>query len=695
MIARLARLGLTGVSLLALGLPAGAQTAPVASKDVVIDLAPTSEVVISNADRGDPTRRWADQPKTAAIEATGSLPSGAGALPGEKDMIDIDHPAAGPSPVAVARPPLPAPHEQAPVTTPPAAPAQQAALPAHPQDTVVIEQKPVEPAPLSPVVTAPVVTAPVVIAPAAPAPSTPAATPPVQPEIAVPQTPPTPAQPPQQAVAPPPVTPDMIRAGLQEFLRIDGRGLAAAQMRREREAIAAAYAARGYAPFWTDAGRPTPAAEAATARLTRAEDDGLDLRAFTILSFRNLPPEQMALADLALSEAVVAYGRQASGVRVEPSRISGYITAKPQVADAATILVQTASAGSNAGEALQAFNPPHPGYAALRAKLSELRRERPAEAPQAKIPAGPVLKVGMRDPRVPLIRARFGLDVGETTAPEQTVYDTRVAGAIADFQRANGLPASGQLTARTISVLSGGEPSRLENEILSNMERWRWLPRDLGAERIEVNIPDYMLKIVRNGEIAHTTRVVVGKTDTPTPIFSNRMQYVIVNPYWNVPQSIIKKEMAPRLAQDPSYLARRGYEVTSHRGQMVVRQPPGAGNALGRIKFMFPNEHAVYLHDTPSRHLFGTERRAYSHGCVRVDKPFGLAEAVLGRQNGWSEERVKKMIGGGERTIHLGQPLPIHIEYFTAYVDETGRLQLRDDIYGYSARVRAALGLNG
>ena len=681
MIARLARLGLTGVSLLALGLPAVAQSAPTAAKDVIVDLAPASDVVISNADRGDPARRWADLPKAAAAEATGSLQTGATALPGEKDMIDLDRPA----PVA-ARPPLPTPHEQTPVAAPLDAPARQASLPTHPQETVVIEQKPAEPAPQAPVATAP----------AAPAPAAAPVTPPAaQPEIVVPQTPP--AQPPQQAqTAPtPPVTSDMIRAGLQEFLRIDGRGLAATQMRREREAIAAAYAARDYAPFWTDAGKPTPAAESATARLTRAEDDGLDLRAFTILSFRNLPPEQMALADLALSEAVVAYGRQAGGVRVEPSRISGYITAKPQVADAAAILNQTASAGMSAGEALQAFNPPHPGYAALRAKLSELRRERPAETPQAKIPAGPVLKVGMRDPRVPLIRSRFGLDVGETTAPEQTVYDTRVAAAVADFQRANGLPASGQLTARTISVLSGGEPSRLENEILANMERWRWLPRDLGVDRIEVNIPDYMLKLTRNGEIAHMTRVVVGKTDTPTPVFSNRMQYVIVNPYWNVPQSIIKKEMAPRLAQDPSYLARRGYEVTSHRGQMVVRQPPGAGNALGRIKFMFPNEHAVYLHDTPSRHLFGTERRAYSHGCVRVDKPFSLAEAVLGRQNGWSEERVKKMIGGGERTIHLGQPLPIHIQYFTAYVDETGRLQLRDDIYGYSARVRAALGLNG
>jgi murein L,D-transpeptidase YcbB/YkuD len=171
------------------------------------------------------------------------------------------------------------------------------------------------------------------------------------------------------------------------------------------------------------------------------------------------------------------------------------------------------------------------------------------------------------------------------------------------------------------------------------------------------------------------------------------MQFLIVNPYWNVPQSIIKKEMLPRLSQDPDYLKRLGYEVVSRAGKLSVRQPPGERNALGRIKFMFPNDYAVYLHDTPSRALFGSSRRAFSHGCVRVDQPFLFAETVLGQDNGWSEQRVKRLIGGGERYVYLPKPLPIHIEYFTTYVDDTGRLQLRDDIYGYSHRVKMALGL--
>ena len=302
----------------------------------------------------------------------------------------------------------------------------------------------------------------------------------------------------------------------------------------------------------------------------------------------------------------------------------------------------------------------------------------------------------MKDPRVPLIRAHFGLEPAQDAgSADNLLYDSRVASAVADFQRSSGIPASGALTKRTIAALSGGDPSRLEAEILANMERWRWMPRDLGDSRLEVNIPDYGLKLVRDGEVAHRTRVIVGKPTTPTPVFSNTMQFLIVNPYWNVPPSIIKKEMMPKLAADPDYLKRLGYEVVQKKGQLIVRQPPGERNALGNIKFMFPNEHAVYLHDTPSRGLFANAKRAYSHGCVRVDQPFALAEVVLGRDNGWTQDRVRRMVGGGEKTVQLPKHLPIHIEYFTAFVDDAGKMQLRDDIYGYSRKLRVAMGLEG
>ncbi|MBK9082165.1 MAG: L,D-transpeptidase family protein [Rhizobiales bacterium] len=487
-------------------------------------------------------------------------------------------------------------------------------------------------------------------------------------------------------------TADEVRAAFALAWPDAPRGPDAALQRKTREAILAVYEARGFAALWVAQGQWTRKAQSALARLARASDDGLDLSAFSPPSPKGDKPAA-ALAEIRLSEAIVAYARQASGGRVDPGRVSSLITVKPETTSAEAALAAVSTA-ADPGEALRAFNPPHAGYKALRAKLLELRQERPAtaEAPP-RIPLGPTLKIGMRDPRVPLIRSRFGLDAPPTESNGDLVYDTRIASAIADFQRANGLPASGALTPRTIAALSGGEPSRLENEIVANMERWRWLPRNLGAERIEVNIPDYTLKVTEDGAVTHRARVVVGKPDTPTPVFSHAMQFLIVNPYWNVPPSIIKKEMEPNLAADPDYYTKRGYEVIRKGNQTIIRQPPGERNALGRIKFMFPNQHSVYLHDTPSRSLFGAERRAYSHGCVRVDQPFKLAEVVLGKERGWSEERVRRMIGGAERTVHLARPLPVHIQYFTAFVDDHGKLQLRDDIYGYSRRLKGAMGL--
>ena len=194
---------------------------------------------------------------------------------------------------------------------------------------------------------------------------------------------------------------------------------------------------------------------------------------------------------------------------------------------------------------------------------------------------------------------------------------------------------------------------------------------------------------MRDGEIAHRARAIVGKPDTQTPVFSDTMEFMVVNPSWHVPQSIIRKQ----LAQDPNYYARNGYEVVRKGGNVFVRQPPGERNALGHIKFMFPNDHAVYLHDTPNRNLFNTQRRAYSAGCVRVDQPFRLAEVLLAPQDNWNEQRLRALVGKGERTIRLTAGVPVHLHYFTAFVDDEGKMQLRDDIYGHSRKVQAALGL--
>jgi murein L,D-transpeptidase YcbB/YkuD len=460
--------------------------------------------------------------------------------------------------------------------------------------------------------------------------------------------------------------------------------------RKEREAIAAHYAETGYAPLWVGTRAWNRAANRLIAQIRTADEDGLEAVDYPIpavASTKGEPVEDWAEAEIRLSAAAVLYARDARGGRIEPSRLSLYLTPKLELPAAGEVL-GALRGGADAGAVLARFQPQHPGYRTLKAKLAEIRQNRPA-APMVRVPVGPALKVGMRDPRVPLVRARFGL--GPTG--DETSYDERVASAVAAFQREKGLPANGVLTPKTVAALSGPSAAQLEGDLVANMERWRWLPSDLGARHIFVNIPEYRLRLIENGHAVHQTRVVVGKTESQTPIFSDEMEHVIVNPSWTVPPSIMKKEFLPALARDPSYAARRGYEVIRRNGQISVRQPPGERNALGYVKFIFPNDHAVYLHDTPSRSLFGAERRAFSHGCVRVDQPFRLAEEVLRGQGTWSEERLKGLVGKGERYIRLQEKLPVHLSYFTLAVDEHGQLKRFEDIYGHHAKVRAALGL--
>ncbi|MFC6049017.1 L,D-transpeptidase family protein, partial [Methylobacterium hispanicum] len=257
------------------------------------------------------------------------------------------------------------------------------------------------------------------------------------------------------------------------------------------------------------------------------------------------------------------------------------------------------------------------------------------------------------------------------------------------------LPATGNLNAQTVMALAGVETTRHasadEAALVVNMERWRWLPADLGPDYVLVNVPEYRLRVVRQGRVRDETRVIVGKTESPTPLFSGMMEYAVVNPSWYVPPSILKT-MLPKIA---AYGGKTwgGYEVVRRGGHVSLRQPPGEKNALGFVKFMFPNNHAVYLHDTPNRSLFGRNDRALSHGCVRVDDPFRFADAVL--SEAWTSERLKKLIGKGERTIRLDEKLPVHLAYFTAYVDDSGSYRTLPDIYGYDAPMRAALGLPG
>jgi L,D-transpeptidase YcbB len=457
---------------------------------------------------------------------------------------------------------------------------------------------------------------------------------------------------------------------------------------KERRDLAQLYAERDNKPLWITQDGWSVAAKGIVARLALAGDDGLFLADYAVPAFERHDIASLAEADLRLSALAVLYARDARGARIDPRRLSRLITPKLTIPSVAEVIgsLEKAKDGNESNDLLASFNPPHAGYRTLRDKLRQARQDSSPDAPLVAIPEGPALKVGMRDERVPLVRARLGL--GPSQEP---VFDRMIAVAVADFQKNAGLPANGILSRQTLAALGAPATSRLEADLVAQMERWRWLPADLGRDHIVVNVPEFIVRVTRDGAAVHQTRVIVGKPDTPTPIFSDTMDHVVVNPSWFVPPSIMKNEFLPKLAADPDYAAKRGFEVVRRGNNIYVRQPPGERNALGHIKFMFPNDHAVYLHDTPSRGLFNSTRRAFSHGCVRVDQPFRLAEFIMGKNAGYSEARVRSMVGSGERTVKLPKPLPVHLIYMTHVVDEGGQITVFEDLYGFHALVRSAL----
>lgn len=460
----------------------------------------------------------------------------------------------------------------------------------------------------------------------------------------------------------------------------------------DQREIIAAYEARQYRPLWIGHDGFNQAGERLRGHLALASEDGLRPADYALPRLILPRPADLAAADIRLTALAVRYARDARGARIDPRRLSALITPKLSLPRASDVLGRLAAEGADAAAVLASYQPQHAGYQALRRKLAEHQSRRKAidpDVPQVRIPVGPAIRVGMRDDRIVLIRARFGF------APDDTrVHDNRLATVVAGFQRENGLPVNGVLNRATVEMMNGGSHSAIEADLIANMERWRWLPVDMGEEYLVVNVPEYLVRKIEGGLVVHSARVVVGKTERPTPIFSDMMDHLVLNPSWTIPPTIMKQDILPKLASDPGYAERRGFQVIRRGNQISVRQPPGPTNALGNVKFMFPNDHAVYLHDTPSRSLFASSRRAYSSGCVRVERPLRLAELVLGgAENGWSERRLQGMVGSGERTIRLTRKLPIHIVYMTQVVDEAGELRSHEDIYGFHRRTREALGL--
>jgi murein L,D-transpeptidase YcbB/YkuD len=460
--------------------------------------------------------------------------------------------------------------------------------------------------------------------------------------------------------------------------------------RKTRAAVEAFYATRSFAPLWSENGAPGERARGVIAQLTNAEADGLDSADYPTPDLKSVSgPDALAEAELKLTASVLAYARHAAVGRVHYSRVSADIVYNLDPPEPAEVLGKLVAA-KDARAALDGYNPQHPAYKALKAKLAEVRGSKGDTGP-ARLAAGPALKVGMQDARVPQLRERLGV-AGDAA---NVTYDKALAEAVKKFQRQREISPSGSLTAATIDALNGPRHDRAADIILANLERWRWVAHDLGKTHVVVNIPEFALRVFNEGSIAWQTRIVVGKPSTPTPLLSETMKYITVNPTWNVPPSIINNEYIPVLRQDPDALSRIGLKVEQNRdGTLRIYQPPGAGNALGRIRFNFPNKFLVYQHDTPDKHLFAHDKRAYSHGCMRVQNPDKYAEVLLSlasTSQRYSADHIRKMYGTSEQQINFTTPIPVHLTYQTAFVDEAGKLVLRDDLYGRDTRVLAAL----
>ena len=477
------------------------------------------------------------------------------------------------------------------------------------------------------------------------------------------------------------------------------------------EAVEKFYEQHGNLPAWVDAQGYNAKAKQVIAEIKRAGDWGLNPAEYAAGDIGQSPltNAKLAEAELSMTRAAVHYAHDAHVGRFDPQRISELIDLMSAPPNATAVLAGLTDA-SNPAEFLASFNPHHPEFERLRQKYLELRGN-VSELANQRIPDGPRLRPGDSSADIPLIRAR--LHVFAPANSNRETYDEVLAVAVKDFEDKYGFRNDGIITSalrRVLNQVQLAQPAKGAQieKILANMERWRWLPEELGATYVFDNIPEYVTRVVKDGQVIHQARIVVGKPDTPTPVFSNSMKYVEFHPFWRLPDSIKVKEILPSIANGGSgALARRGLKM-AYQGKEVnpatvnfgttdirayeIFQPPGPGNALGDVKFMFPNHYDVYMHDTPSKDLFADNVRAFSHGCMRVQNPQKFAEVVMGEANGWSNERLKQQFADvTNQQVPLDHPLPVHVTYFTVRAAADGQLSFIDDVYGHDRRVTFAL----
>jgi len=525
---------------------------------------------------------------------------------------------------------------------------------------------------------------------------------------------------------------EAIRIAIQD--RLSAKFTATTEAKKsEQGALVEYYAVPDQHLLWVDQNGLTERGKAVIAEIKNADDYGLRASDYALPNpdeFNSADPKAadwLADAEIKIGYAVLDYARDARGGRIQPARISANLD--PQLAlPNPTEVIESIAFRSDPAGYLRSFQPDQPQFEALRQKLIELRGGKvAADKPAVIIPDGPLLKLGVQHEQVAVLRKRLDIpaESADGTPVDANDFDEQVLDAVRHFQLTHGVVPDGVVGSGTRSLLNGaerpheaGSPAKIR-AVLINMERWRWLPHDLGAFYVTVNIPEFMLRVVEDDKTAYTTRVVVGKPDKQTPIFSNEMQEIVFGPFWNVPTSIKIEEIRPYLREEASWFGGGGWNTAVFQrhdlrmkingrevdpgavdwNQFDIRnteiyQPPGPTNVLGRVKFVFPNKHDVYMHDTPQKFLFANAVRAESHGCMRVQNPDQFAAVLLKHDQGWSQTRTMSAIDTGyDQHVALQQKIPVYITYFTLKVNPDGSLSSYGDIYGHDARMAAALRL--
>ena len=475
-----------------------------------------------------------------------------------------------------------------------------------------------------------------------------------------------------------------------------------------KKALISYYAEEDFRPVWINENGFNVRAQQVIKEIAGADEWGLNSEDYKIPhlglfdTMENRSIEKLAEAELFLSFSVLSYTRDAAGGRINTKKLGKFIDVAPELPNPLEVM-EKLTKQNNVSENLINYHPRHEQFMLLKNVLKNYRAQS-IKSKAVTLPNGRILKLGDKHRNVDLLRKRLS---AVSSDQDSMVFDENLQTAVKSFQKRHGLVPDGIVGPSTITRLNLSPQKRIKT-VIANMERWRWLPRNLGDRHLMVNIPEFRFRVMNQNQVVHSERVVTGKRTNQTAVFSDEMEFIVFNPNWYPPQSIIRNEIIPGARRNPQYISRNNLLVTNSRGKKInpqlvkwtssstrklsFRQPPGPRNVLGEMKFLFPNKHAIYLHDTPTKSLFKRTVRAYSHGCVRVRNPRKLAELILSDDKGWTKRKIARIIASGSNNrITLTKKFPVHLSYFTAWVDAKSGPKFFSDIYRHDRKVLAAL----